>query len=325
MANFPIILYPKPVQEFLESVKTETPKIPRLPVAPSMKRATKTNTLYSANNKAWLCLTLALVLLFLTASILWIPQANLWISGLLIFSCTFILMILGKQISGGRFYENYLPSFKTEEFIEYEKQIIAYQKALANRIETKQQRLCTINAYRNKLAFLLSQHLLEPAGYSTAQQGASEQTFKAYLDRYFPGKIRQGFKIPIPGYEIPYSADFTYVNKAFNIYIDIEIDEPYYYKDKSPTHCCDDDKDKIRNMFFLKGNWIVIRFAEEQVVCYPNRCCKLMAKIIATLTGDEELFNKFKNVPELTPLKHWTTKEARRMAKAGYRDKYLKF
>lgn len=325
MANFPIILYPKPVKEFLESVKTETTKISGLPVAPTMKSATKKAAHSPANSNAWLCLAIFLNLLLLTGSIFWISQTTPWILALLILICILTLIILGKKIRQGRFYQNSTPVFQIEQLIEYEKQVLAYQKVLVNRIKAKQERLFTINGHRKELAFSLSQQLLEPAGYSTAQQGASEQKFKEYLDRYFPGKIHQGFKIPIPGYEIPYSADFTYVNKTLNLYIDIEIDEPYYYKDKTPTHCCDDDKDKIRNAFFLQGNWIVIRFAEEQVVCYPNRCCKLLARIIAILSGDEELFNNFKNVPELTPIKHWTTKSARRMAKAGYRDKYLNF
>ncbi|MDJ0736021.1 MAG: hypothetical protein QNJ47_18490 [Nostocaceae cyanobacterium] len=71
-------------------------------------------------------------------------------------------------------------------------------------------------------------------------------------------------------------------------------------------------KDDIRNKFFTDGNWIVIRFSEKQVVKYPYRCCKIIAKVVAEVAGDYTFLNKLKNVPSLPPDAMWTIKQAKK-------------
>jgi very-short-patch-repair endonuclease len=327
MSNFPIILYPEPVKEFLQSVKAKELTLPPIPVAPTLPSlatlAVQAPQPYNYQS-VLLRIVIALNLLFISWSILSGNGLPLWGLIILLFSCIFTLMQAWKEQKRGLFYQTTFSDSSTQQLSQYEKQLKNHRKLQAERYRLERLYNQQLETQRKQLSLSLARGLLLPNGYSTAPQGASEAKFKAYLNRYFSGKIHQGLQVPIPNYDVPYSADFAYIDKSLNLIIGVEIDEPYSYKTKSPTHCCDGDKDKKRNEFFLKNNWIVVRFAEEQVVCYPNRCCKLLAYVVGEITGDWELLKKFEKVPDLMTVKHWTTKEAKRMAKKGYRDKYLK-
>lgn len=171
-------------------------------------------------------------------------------------------------------------------------------------------------------ALLLERVQLPSTRESTAQQGASERTFYCCLVRYFP-HVSLGGDFPIPDSSFHYSADFVLYHKPAGLAFDIEIDEPYVGNTGLPHHCSDDPRDNRRNQFFLERNWIVIRFAEWQVVNYPVSCCKLIASAIAQVTGDRSILAPFEDVADLPPHKQWTTKEAKRMVKKKYRDTYL--
>ena len=127
-------------------------------------------------------------------------------------------------------------------------------------------------------------------------------------------------QIEIPDFDYPYTPDFAYINGS--LYIDIEIDEPYVYKSKQPYHCLYDSKESNRNGFFLSRNWLVIRFAEEQVCRYPESCCKVVAQVISNMTG-EPIPSALRNAKDLPEVKRWTTSEAQQMADTNYRDTYL--
>ncbi len=158
---------------------------------------------------------------------------------------------------------------------------------------------------------------------SVARRGWSEAKFGECLKRYFPGKIHSGLTLNIPNFDHPYTADFTYVDSSLNLYIDIEIDEPYVYSSGNPTHFLEAEKDSKRNNFFINKGWLVIRFSEEQVVCYPQSCCKTIASAIAEVLGDTSVLNQFANVPNLQEMSRWTQSEAEVMAAEGYRERYL--
>ena len=117
------------------------------------------------------------------------------------------------------------------------------KKLYKARIKQQQQYYKTIIAYRKQFQTKLNKQSLLPTSYSSAQQGASEGQFRRYLDKYFPSQIHQGFEVIIPNSNFFYSTDFTYIDKSLNLYVDIEIDEPFYYKTKEPTHCGDQEKD----------------------------------------------------------------------------------
>lgn len=84
--------------------------------------------------------------------------------------------------------------------------------------------------------------------------GASEKRFGEIIDRYFPGRVFPQQEVPIPDWSKPhnYSTDFCMAIKEVNLWIDIEVDEPYDYKTGTPTHCWDDGRDANRNTFSCK-------------------------------------------------------------------------
>jgi very-short-patch-repair endonuclease len=169
---------------------------------------------------------------------------------------------------------------------------------------------------------LLAGKVMPYGAEATAQVGVSEAQFNRHLNRYFSNILHPGYEFKISqGYK--YSSDFTLI-LANGISTIVEIDEPYVGTTKKPHHCTDDGKDDKRDEFFIKGNWVVIRFSEFQVCTYPIECCYTIAKVIDTIDPTSNLSNQFKGVEQLPIDQRWTMKKARSMAKQNYRQKYLK-
>lgn len=179
--------------------------------------------------------------------------------------------------------------------------------------------------YLKELRGHLEGQVLQPVGVSDAPVGRSEDAFAQVLERYFPGRVTRQLEFPIFNSEKgrSFSTDFAVVLDELSLHIDVEIDEPFDLKKKRPTHCIDDYHDRYRNRFFLQGNWIIIRFAEEQIVRYPRSCCREIAAAIAQVTGIDKFLKPLEKEPILPPVQQWTKKQARRMAKQNYRDTYL--
>src|SRR5690606_31586096 len=110
------------------------------------------------------------------------------------------------------------------------------------------------------------------------RNGRSNQ--KGYKEKDFYNQLKQNITdiemtdnvhMVIPNFNKPYEPDIVLFDKNLNLYIDIEIDEPYdgYYR--YPTHFINPEdeikQDNIRDLFFIESGWIVIRFTEKQVHC----------------------------------------------------------
>ncbi|MDY7014242.1 MAG: hypothetical protein SVX43_11710 [Cyanobacteriota bacterium] len=161
-----------------------------------------------------------------------------------------------------------------------------------------------------------------PKASSSAQRGVSETFFFEYLKDAF-GEVHFGHELEIEGYDYNYSTDFTLA--IAGLYLDIEIDECYAGKGKKfvPTHCIDDDKDRRRDRFFLERGWIVVRFAEEQVVRHPKSCCQAIAQVLGELTGDCPTIDRGKGESELPLVRQWSKVDARRRYKSNFRKRLL--
>jgi very-short-patch-repair endonuclease len=166
--------------------------------------------------------------------------------------------------------------------------------------------------------------VVQPMGeHQRPPKGHSETQFERDLWSYFPGKIHVGLLMPRSDGHQPYVPDFAYIDPTLDLYIDIEIDEPYTHVTRQAVHYLDAEKDAARNQYFLNGGWIVIRFSEKQVIESPASCCKTIASTIASLTGNNTLMAPFREVPTLKPAKRWTADEAKAMAAIAYREQYL--
>jgi len=156
---------------------------------------------------------------------------------------------------------------------------------------------------------------------SDALIGKSEKYFGKYLFSYFKDKIHTQLVVQNPNYDdgYHYTPDFAYIDDQIKLYIDIEIDEPY--SGSKPLHYLERQSQQTRDTHFRSLGWIVIRFAEEQVVRQPESCCKVIADAIATITGERPLI--FTNTPDLRQVRCWNKAEAEEMARNKYRNTYL--
>jgi hypothetical protein len=113
-----------------------------------------------------------------------------------------------------------------------------------------------------------------------------------------------------------YYPDIAYINSTKNIYIDIEIDEPFYFKDGERKACHykfeGRRKDLDRDNEFLNQGWNVIRLAEEQVIEEPNKCVQYILDCIKYINfdrGGRRRPNK-KNYSGPEPTQTWSIEEA---------------
>jgi hypothetical protein len=228
-------------------------------------------------------------------------------------------------------YENELKKYhynKTHYKSKYEKELLDYEsdsfpKYLA---ELKKYQIKTkdhfskqhILAYRKTLVKEFFRNSLRPVQIETNYlKGVSEDYFFEFLKTKSSNFIR-GFSIVenMENYRI-YAPDIVYYDYSIGILIDIEIDEPYLGSDGTPIHYIGSD-DK-RNEFFRRNGWIVIRFAEEQIVKHPENCYAFIRDLIEKIeTAKMDLdYNLIKPVP------HWSKEMAHKMAFARIRHKYL--
>jgi very-short-patch-repair endonuclease len=189
-----------------------------------------------------------------------------------------------------------------------------------------------LQAYLQQLRELLQGRIIQPDGVSDAPLGASEMAFGEVLKEYFgdctkhairAARIQSQLKFPIPNSDNSYSVDFALTFGEIGINLDIEIDEPFNIKNGRATHSINHYHDRYRNTFFLNGNWIIVRFAEEQVVRYPKSCCKELATVIALTTGLRQYLKILESEPTLPTVEQWTKRQARSMSQEKYRSRYL--
>jgi hypothetical protein len=163
----------------------------------------------------------------------------------------------------------------------------------------------------------------------TGRKGFKEDDFKTYLTRHFRNafKIYDDRFITVKENRKPYEPDISFTDEknGINIFLDIEVDEPYEGINdialRKATHF--QYVDTNRNNAFKKRGWIVIRFAEIQVHQEPLQCCLFVADVIKSIHPKFEIPDALFKVHEVTPLKQWTREEAEQWSKEKYREKYL--
>lgn len=157
------------------------------------------------------------------------------------------------------------------------------------------------------------------------KKGYTHEFFKKYLLEYFDNKIIENAALKIKNFNYnmiddykPYVTDFAYIDILHHLKIAIEIDEPYVLKSKKAIHFNDQERDN----FFLENNWIVLRFAEIQIVNYPNLCCELLEHLIYILTHEYSDLNKLNSIVPKTA--SWTYEDSLKLIEMNYRESYLK-
>lgn len=161
-----------------------------------------------------------------------------------------------------------------------------------------------------------------PRNGRSDKKGFKEDDFYLHLKQFFKDdyNVFNDKHIPTENGR-PYEPDLILSNEKQdkNIFINIEIDEPYDGWMRTPTHCIGEND--LRDDFFTKRGWIVIRFSEIQVHQEPKKCCALIAKVIASIDPAFKSVLINENNPNFT--NQWNSQQAKKWASEKYREKYL--
>ena len=151
-------------------------------------------------------------------------------------------------------------------------------------------------------------------------RGYKEKDFLNELHKVdLPISISIDKHLSILGRALPYEPDFVLFDKDLNLYIDIEIDEPYDGYSRTPTHVSN-GSDKIRDKFFIDSGWVVIRFTEHQIHTDPYGCVLTVLFIVNSLRGNVQ------NAKMPNYIDHedkWDSIQAIVWERNLYREKYL--
>lgn len=157
--------------------------------------------------------------------------------------------------------------------------------------------------------------------------GRMEQAIKNQLKELLKTNqlyvISDNFHLDISGSKRTYEPDLTIYNQTLNLYIDIEIDEPYYGNPPKYSHCINNNNDLQRNRYFVENGWVVIRFSEHQIVNQLQSCCKYIAEVISKIDNTFKIPDLFKYYSDIRTEKFWSEKDVEKWITEGYREKYL--
>jgi hypothetical protein len=304
MANYPVVLYPKRIAEFRQLAQhPKEVRVQSIKAEDKRQELPERHTHSGSYSRAVIVFALRVL------------GSGLLVIGLLSIGkpVGILTLVLAGASLGATFFLNRTPP-KSPLLPESKQLVIPDRKAPGDELQT----------YLIALSTHMIGQVLQPDGVTDAPIGASERAFGQVLETFFPGRVKAQLRLPIPNWDGAYSTDFTISFPELGVWIDVEIDEPYDYKTGKPTHCSDDERDRNRNSFFLNNNWIVVRFSEEQVVRYPESCCKEIALVIRRVTGIEKYVHDLADATSLGISPMWTSRQALKMAKAKVRDKYLR-
>jgi hypothetical protein len=161
------------------------------------------------------------------------------------------------------------------------------------------------------------------------RKGFKEENFKVFVEKYFRNEFQifDDRFIIVKNSNKPYEPDFTLIDEksGINIFLDIEIDEPYEglndIAKRKATHF--QYADTNRNNAFASRGWIIIRFAEIQVHRDPNACCNFVADVIKSINPKFLTPTDLSGLGHLKPVRQWTKEEAEEWSLQKYREEYL--
>ena len=141
----------------------------------------------------------------------------------------------------------------------------------------------------------------------------SQRNLQLFIDRF----------LIVSNQTRPYEPDYVLIDEKeeLNLFIDIEIDEPYDGYGRFATHY--KGQDDYRNQYFNDRGWIVIRFSEKQVHENAKGCCRHIAEVIKSVNEKFSIPQELQNLPIVQEEPFWTKVKAEKWAKENYRESYL--
>ena len=318
MMRYPEIYYSDEVKRILNSKPPlpEKPKEPRKVTMPSIP-SEKGDSLGCA-----IVVLVVSIVLFIVGAMTKTFQLSMVCSFIMIIS----FFVVGIATNRKRAYEDDLRQYYnaqakqkeyTKQYAEYQKQLGKYQENIKDMTSE-----ANLQTYRQKaiLSFLSNRTtpVFSDCDTENVKKGISEDYFAKELSKEFDVLTNQKVEIDETYFYYP---DILLIHN--NIYIDIEIDEPYSIDDEIPIHYIDKggySVDKDRNDDFTSEGFEIIRFSEEQIYRNPDECITVIKKFLNSFeTAD------YKNItdPKTFSMPKWTKDDAIKMAFKKYRNCYL--
>lgn len=155
-------------------------------------------------------------------------------------------------------------------------------------------------------------------------RGYTEASFQEQLSLAFHHCVVAGdCCVPTSAGSRPYEPDIALIiaEGTHNLFVDIEIDEPYAALKRTPMHCV--GQDDARDAWFTDRGWLVIRFSERQISAQPERCLAFIGKVIGSVHPSFTIPAHLCNLPAPDREPQWTALDAQKLEQVRYRESYL--
>jgi len=266
------------------------------------------------------------IFIFFSLFLLLLLQINIWVFGIIysIFLSLFYFIIMPSCVKKVTVKKNKSKATLKRQFQELKTEILNCRNKLAREYEAKIDDIQeTIIEKRGEAEKEIILNALRPEISikkltDTFKRGYAEEFFLAELLTAFGKQVSVNVIAQDKSFSRPYRPDFVIICSQTNFHIDIEIDEPYDFEERKPIHD-DRSNDSERNNYFLNLNWGVIRFAEQQIIQYPQECVQLIESVLNGLRNKDA--SRSLPVPFV---KKWTYEEALIMISLNFRELYLK-
>ncbi len=300
MRQFPVILIPPEVQRIAQSKPVAPNFNVSLPSVPAYRQPTPIHI------QEALALTFGLTVV---VSIITLFAKELGIILLIVGTIAIVIRIKYQFETYKRRYQKHQETFQRylTKLEAYSREEIKYQQELA--IAHAPERILEFRHQQFRKFFAkLSPHdkaiaLSEVMNPLLDAKPTDEQTiegviyyFGITLQQHLTGTIYQGVNLHIPSINYDWSPALTYIDPELNAHIAIEIN---LASDNAAVMMRND----LAERFLVDSGWIIIKFAQEQILHNSAECCKEFAKLLDRLSLDSSVLTKFTDVPDLVPVK----------------------
>lgn len=157
----------------------------------------------------------------------------------------------------------------------------------------------------------------------SGRPGYKEADFAENVRTHFGERfeVRDDCVLAVGAHTRPYEPDLVLYDPRTNLYIDVEIDEPYSGASRVPTHCAGDDD--ARDALFASRGWIVVRFPEILVHEHPDACCCLLAYVLHRLLPGYSPPTALRQISTVPRVQFWDALQAQKWERERYRESYL--
>ena len=323
MKTYPKVVYSEQIQEIV-SGKPKLPTEPDIPVKPKCPEEP------NVTNPFWIiAIIAALVIIVISYS----DDYNNSGDGSMVFGIIlcWVFMIALFIAAKKRDKNDTLRTQYKNEVREYNEALLKYNEARENYAKKKRNyddavKEITSDKYIKKWRREEMDKLLGFRIKPKYEDCNGEVVKKGRLDDYFANRLMHyGYEV-VENKKIPVGNTYYYPDvlvKIGNLYIDIEIDEPYAIDTGEPIHYLlehmGDSVDFDRDFYLSSCGFEVIRFAEESVALHPKSCVSYINEVVKSIYDGKEVAYYNSDIE----VKRWSKEEAEEMSRNDYRNVYL--